>query len=222
MELKSMRKEDSQQEAILNDFLLENFFQKMNPSARLVSDKETQIAGADIQQDTRDGKTVNIDIKAQSSAKYINNPRPTFVLELSSLSKWNEPFIGWFLNPDLITDYYTFVWVLEADVDEKGHIHDKSDVHKVEVMTVHKARLKEYIMSLLDEDELDSTIRYMRDAEETYQPLTRGVHFSHTPTLWEKPVNLVVHKNVLKQFAVSHRIVTPDGMTVIGKNRYHR
>lgn len=187
----------------------------MNSTARLVDDVDLQVAGVDVQQENKKGETVNIDIKAQSSAKYINNPRPTFVLELSFLNKYEEPFVGWFLNPDLITDYYTFVWIHDADVDENGRIRTKDDIHKVEVMTVAKERLKAYVMARLNGDDLDSIINYMRDTEETHRRIVRGLHFSHTPTLYEKPVNLVAHKDVLKKFAVVHRMVTKDGMTVI-------
>ena len=83
---KSMRKQDTKQEKIINSFLYDNFFTKVNKTSCLIEDKELQIAGVDLQMKNKKDNIVNIDIKAQSSSRYINNPRPTFVLELSSLN----------------------------------------------------------------------------------------------------------------------------------------
>ena len=215
MQPQSTRRFDSKQEYIINSFLNQFYFKKVNPSTKIVKDTELQIAGVDFRQKNKFGQIINIDVKAQSSARYINNPQPTYILELSSLNKYDEPFIGWFLNEELITDYYCFVWIPEADTDHDGRLKNMYDIKKAEVMTVSKAKLHEYIMPLLRAVDLDRTIRLMRDTELTRKPLTSELHFSHTPNLREKPVNLVAKKSLLKKFAVEHCVVTQEGISFL-------
>lgn len=212
---KSNRKNDMQQERIISDFLMKNYFTKKNESARLINEEALQFAGVDVRMENKLGQTLNIDIKAQASAKYINNPTDTFVLELAFLDRAGNPFVGWFLNEKIITDYYTFVWVIDSNVDEKKQLHSADDIKKVEIMTVDKKKLTDYIMPLLKENNYEATIATMRNTEETYQSLARGVHYIHTPFLNEKPVNLVVKKDILKRFACAHDIVSQKGIAAV-------
>ena len=209
---KSMRKQDTKQEKIINSFLYDNFFTKVNKTSCLIEDKELQIAGVDLQMKNKKDNIVNIDIKAQSSSRYINNPRPTFVLELSSLNCYQQPTVGWFLNTSLVTDYYSFVWINDAVVDENNRIASPDNINEVEIMTVSRKHLKEYMSKLLGDCDVDDVIEDMRNTGDTKRPLAKGVSFSHTPSLFEKPVNLVVHKNILKKFAISHCRVTQGGI----------
>ena len=217
--LKSNRKHDMTQEKIINRFLLEKFFLKINKSSKLIDDRNLQIAGVDLQLDSNKLlKTLNIDIKAQSSAKYINSPRPTFLLELSSINKYGEDFIGWFLNPKIITDYYAFVWMHEVDTNDPTELFGYPQIKKVEIMLVSREKIKEYVLGLLHKngyDDVSPIVNQMRDTETTRIPLVDGIHFSHTPTLYEKPVNLVVHKRILKKFASLHYYVYQDKIVKI-------
>lgn len=202
--LVSNRKNDTKQEKVLNDYLFKNYFKPLNPTSQLVFDKDLQIAGVDVEITTKNGVKKYIDIKAQSSKKYVNNPKPTYILELSSLNRHGDDFVGWFLNEELITDYYTFVWIPKAKVNEKLEIVSPDDIEEVEVMTVNKSALKKYILSILGDRNIQDIVAQMRKNELTRLPLTNGIHFSHTPTLFEKPVNLVVKKHILKKFAINH------------------
>lgn len=216
VEINSNRKHDDSQEQIINNFLIDNYFRKINPTARLIYDSDLQTHGVDVQLENNNGNTVNIDVKAQSSAKYINDPRPTFVLELSSYNRYGtKTFVGWFLNEEMITDYYTFVWIHSATVNEKGRIECVDDIHRLEVMTVSKSKLKEYITSLLAETDVNTIIDEMRANEETRRDIINGIHFSHSPHLPEKPVNIVVHKRILEKFSIGKTgryFVTKEGI----------
>ena len=224
VEINSNRKHDDNQERIINEFLFDNFFKKVNSSAKLIFDYDLQTHGVDVQMNSKSGKTVNIDIKTQSSAKYINDPRPTFILELSSFDRYGiKPFVGWFLSEESITDFYTFVWIHSATVNEKFRITSVDDIHKVEVLTVSKQKLKEYVTSVLKDTDIDTIINEMRDNEETRRNIINGMHFSHSPQLPEKPVNIVVHKRILKMFSkgdIGHCYVTKDGIYKIKDSLY--
>lgn len=222
-EINSNRKYDDSQEQIISNFLIDNYFRKINSTARLIYDDYLQKHGVDVQLENNDGNTINIDVKAQSSAKYINDPRPTFVLELSSYNRYGtKTFVGWFLNEKMITDYYTFVWIHSATVNEKGLIESVDDIHRLEVMTVSKSKLKDYITSILVGTDVNAIIDEMRANKETRRDIVNGIHFSHSPHLPEKPVNIVVHKRILEKFSIGKTgryFVTKEGIFAPKKYR---
>ena len=212
-EINPNRKNDEKQEKIINSYLLEKYFCKIMPNAELVFDTDLQVAGADVSVELSNGRTTYFDIKAQSSAKYINDPRPTFCLEVSSLNRYGEEFEGWFINDELITDYYTFVWIHEAKTNSQNRIVSPNDIYKLEVMTVSKKKLKKYILAQLGNTDIDKVVRIMRDGGKRRLDISDGIHFSHSPQLHEKPVNIIVKKSVLKKFALKkfgHCYVFPN------------
>ena len=220
MQLLSTRKLDSIQEKIINQFLLNNYFSKLNQTAKLNYDAELQKLGVDLQTQNKNGNIVNFDIKAQASPKYINMPTSTFILELSSLTKYKEPYIGWFLNKELITDYYVFAWIHSAKVNAQGYIDSEADIEKVEVMVVHRQSLYDYIMSLTNSKSLEDVAASMRENNITRCELVKGIHFSHSAHLFEKPVCLVVKKHILKKFTLGkayHCMVTPTKITPLSR-----
>ena len=218
-EIVSNRKTDSKQDKLFNQFLFDYFFYKINKTSKLIYDRELQIAGVDLQfNGAKTGNLLNVDIKAQSSKKYLNAPRPTFLLELSSINRYGEDFVGWFLNPDLITDYYAFMWIPKAKVNPNGGINSPDDIEEAEVMLVSKHMIKDYISNLLSKkgyNDLQSVIYDMRNYEIERIALDKGIYFSNTQTLYEKPVNIVVHKNILKKFSIAHYIVTKEKLKKI-------
>ena len=212
-EINPNRKNDEKQEKIINSYLLEKYFHKISPNAELVFNTDLQVAGADVSVELSDGRTTYFDIKAQSSAKYINDPRPTFCLEVSSLNRYGEEFDGWFINDELITDYYTFVWVHDARVNSQNRIASPDDIYKLEVMTVSKKKLKKYILSQLGKTDIGKVVKGMRENGKRRLDIVDGIHFSHSPQLYEKPVNIIVRKSVLKKFALKkfgHCYIFPD------------
>ena len=203
MVLQSNRKSDTRQESVITQFLENRFFSKYGKPYEIVRDKERQVKGIDV---ILNGK--NIDIKAQSSKRYINNPTDTFLLEISFLNKNGEEMVGWFLNNDLLTDYYAFVWIIDATVNESGGITIAEDIHKAEMMFVDKRKLQDYIATKYDASSLlQEADRARVVGERVSEVLMDGIKFSHTPTLFEKPCNLVVKKSLLNKFSVGHYFI---------------
>lgn len=213
------RKNDDTQEGIINRFLQPYYFERLFQNVSFVTDEEMQCKGVDF---TADGAKPNmlIDVKAQSSAKYINNPTPTFCLEVSTFNRTGtREMVGWFCNERNITEYYTYVWMNEASVDERNRIPAPENIKRVEVMTVDAKALKEFINSKLKKhhfENLQAVVHAMRDNETTRIDICHGVHFSYSPHLVEKPVNIIVHKSVLRQFIIpgtaGHCMVTRGGV----------
>jgi hypothetical protein len=221
------RRKDETQEQIITDFLLRYYFSKAFLNIKLITDTQTQSTGVDVTCDSKFAKNMRIDVKAQSSAKYINNPRPTFSLEVSTYNRYGtNVFTGWFFNANSITEYYTFVWIHRASVDTKGRVHSAENIERIEVLTVDACKLKDYINNVLCNyglNNVEQVARDMRNAKKTRIEICNGIHYSHSPNLIEKPVNLVVHKRILKKFTIpgqfGHCIVTKDDIRPIRNKR---
>lgn len=212
------RVHDNSQEKIINRFLQPHYYERLFQNVQFETNEERQWKGVDF---TADGlkKDMIFDAKAQSSAKYINDPRPTFCLEVNTFNQYGDEMVGWFLNEEYLTEYYTFVWIHEAKVDERNRIQKPEDIKRVEVMTVNVKELKAFIhrkLKMNGFDDIDAIVREMRDDEETRIDICNRIHFSHSPRLPEKPVNIIVHKSILRQFIIpgtaGHCMVTQGGV----------
>lgn len=207
-----MRASDEKREQIVNRFLLDNFFKRFDKSAQLVFDTQRQTSGVDVI-----FKGLNVDIKAQTN--YINNPTDTYCLEVSTLNRKGYPITGWFLNDDLVTDYYTFAWVTKADTDDKGNL---LKVNEVEVIFVSKQSLRKFVKLYASCDEMLSTAELMRKTGTRHKQLggCSGVHYTMSDKLIEKPVVLVIPKSILHSVALKHCIVTAGatGLRTVSEN----
>jgi hypothetical protein len=217
------RRKDESQEQLINQFLEKYYFNKAYHNVRFVEDPVLQGAGVDFLCDGALFKDVKFDVKAQSSAKYINDPRPTFSLEVTTLNRYgDEEITGWFFHAKSQTQVYTFVWVHEAVVDDKKRIRSVEDIKKLEVMSVNATALQDYVDQLLEDYNMDDIYEISQDMrwrEKTHLDVCQGIHYSHSPQLVEKPVNLVVQKALLRKFLYSskygHCFVTPEGIQPI-------
>ena len=205
-----MRASDEKREQIVNQFLLDNFFKRYDSTATLVNDVGRQTKGVDAI-----FHKLNVDIKAQTN--YINNPTDTYCLEISTLNRNGEPINGWFLNPEVITDYYTFAWVTDADVNDKGNL---LKVNKAEVIFIKKENLRRFIKLYASDEVLLNTAEQMRSTGTQRKALSgcAGVHYTMSDQLIEKPVVLVIPKSVLHSLSVKHCIVGVGSLQDVGKN----
>ena len=212
MVTESTRKKDKVSEKEIENFLMRFFYRKLFHKYENVSDTDLQLAGIDI---IADG--MKIDNKAMSDPKYINNPRNTFILELWVHSETRHcEYLGWFLNPDIETTHYLFVWIPDASVCSGTYITDSRQINKLEVMLVDKKKLHEYVSSKYSDEELLKICKDMvaRNIERKDMWNFKTEHLRYPPCirfsnhLQEQPCNLVMPKSELKKFAVKHCFVT--------------
>ena len=196
---------DLKREKIVTQFLQKYFFSRVYEHFETVEDRQRQLQGIDV---IADGHL--IDIKSQSSDKYINNPTSSFILELSFLRQEGDECIGWFLNNELLTEQYAFVWIHKAQLN-CGQLKSSEDIYKAEIMLVDKQPLKYTINCWRSDTELFNKAHEMRlSATRRCDCSLDGVHISHTHHLDERPTNIVAQKTFLKKFSVGHYIVTKD------------
>lgn len=113
---------DVEQEKVIIECLQETLFKKyLTPvykvqaeSVSFDKDSKTQFAGVDLKIVSPNTDEIKlVDVKAQTN-NYLGAPTNTFCLELGSANKkFKRP--GWWLNPDLDTTHYLFVWITECN-----------------------------------------------------------------------------------------------------------
>lgn len=209
---------DDAQETVINQYLLPHYFNVAFKNTKFITDQQQQCRGVDFTCEIIAGCDNRVDAKAQSSPKYINNPTPTFAFEASTFNRYGrQEFIGWFLHPDNITEYYACVWVHDAVTNEDGYIESPDDIACLEVMMIHKEKFRDYILSVLRQhgiNDIDKVVQEMRANNEQRREVCHGIHFTYSGHLKERPVNIVVHKSILARFTIpgkyGHCYVTAD------------
>lgn len=112
--MESFRNQDMRAEQRLGEFMDAYFYSKLKSkngapiSFIRMSDRDSQLKGIDVCIET-DGRKMLIDEKA--SVYYSNAMIPTFAFELDSIQRGHtEPVQGWFINDELMTEYYMLIW----------------------------------------------------------------------------------------------------------------
>lgn len=140
-------KKDVKQGKLAERFLHKYFFIKQNPNSVLDDTEypsEDQFAGVDIVVNMSNGTKVYHDIKAQMD--YINNPKQTFIMELSYLKDGVEK-LGWALRTDLKTNFYTIALIHRAKL-LKGQLVDFEDIECAEIVMVHKSKIFSFLRGI--------------------------------------------------------------------------
>lgn len=214
---------DLEQEQYPIDFLKKYFFpyiEKQGILQNYIVDKNIQLTGIDIIFHYPN-KMINVDIKAQMN-RYINNPTPTFCLELEYL-KDNIIKQGWLFRSDLATQLYGFIWIDSAICDDKHLIHNFEDINKLTILFVYKSSIISYLESIgFNKTRLDTYISDLKQQKETngckQTRLINGLKLFQTLYLSEQPVNLVVPISIWNQLACSKYIITKQNIIALKEN----
>ena len=221
-----IRKFDVESERNFSSFLQENLYSNLeNCSFEVVDDWRRQVSGIDIVL-TINGKKINVDEKL--AAQYLNTEKSNFVLELVT----PEGGKGWFVNDNLQTDIYAFIWgSLNAKKFPIQHNEERTDYFKnfareditaAEVMFFEKRLLQSFFsMFGYSADKLyrialemrerysDSNKmewKYLLDKENRKLFGVKGIVYS--PFLEEKPVCIVLCPKFLNNFYLKKFIVS--------------
>lgn len=113
--------EDKHREEVLNEFLVEEFYPRVATSHEPVTSQSEQERGHDVRAtfNWTDGPVV-LDEKAQNSTYWLNDPSPTFVMEIFGESRHEDGSptgdIGWFVDENNETEYYVLVWLPDVSL----------------------------------------------------------------------------------------------------------
>ena len=176
-----------------------------------------QLKGVDVEAKAS-SRVARIDEKAQ--LYYINKNLPTFAFELQFL-KNDRVLTGWFLNEDLITDYYLLIWP-KAKTDIIREIK-ADDFTELDALMVSRKKLHMYLdrYGLHRKQLIDKAEELRRSGRIGKIPTgEKGIYYyvSDPRKYAEAPINLVIGKNHLRTIADAHYIVTPSGFRRIKRD----
>lgn len=165
-----------------------------------VNDVRYQKKGIDTVVQAKDTKLL-IDEKA--TLHYINKNIPTFAFELLNRTSGAQ---GWLYNHSYLTTHYLLAWPNASNPDS---ILKADDYSSADVMLIVRASL----IDMLAQKGLDETT--LREKVDYYLPnitrqsfkfeLVPGITLFFTEWLSEKPVNIVIKKNLLDTIAIFHK-----------------
>lgn len=219
--MESFRKQDMKAETVLGEFMDNAFYSKLRDKDgnkvgfKRVTDAVAQRKGIDVIIEGQ-GKRFLIDEKA--TLYYSNMMIPTFAFEVSSIQKSSTvPVEGWLVNDALETNYYMLIWPnIKCKRNAEGvwervpldRLH-RQDFTIVEAMLIRKKKILEF----LEENgwPKERIIAFANEIREYYRfnteniklPVqeTDGFYFYYTAKLAEKPINIVIRKEILKKIA---------------------
>lgn len=125
-----------------------------NATVERVTDKARQIKGVDTIL-KMDGKEYFIDEKCSALWRNLD----TFILELTTKDRTGKNLcMGWFLNDNLLTTHYLFIFINKTDDDNEkdnpnkhkdyGKIKNVDSFKKVDLLLVSKQKIKDYLSTV--------------------------------------------------------------------------
>lgn len=202
---------------IINEYLDKYVYTQENGFSYFerVMDRQRQVKGIDVVL-TYNGVSYLADEKAASD--YINRdwPLATFSLELAFVNRDNMIMDGWFLNEEIRTDSYIFVWIDKADMHPISS--DKPDIKVLDgvdaiksgdIAIVEKSAVEDYLASLgWTKNKLRAKCDQIIESDgntEMGNVRRNGCKFSYSTQLVEQPVNVLVPRDKMIEIAVFHK-----------------
>lgn len=208
----SNRKMDMQVERGVASFLDDNLYVKEIFTKHERTDlKELQLKGSDIvisipSLGIDDGIC---DEKAASAYWYLDKSINTFSLEVSSFQH-GKLRDGWIINDSLDTTHYLFCW-LSASKRWFG----KDDIKWLEYVLVDKSDLIGYLESenLTKEHIIENRDWILRNVDKkgaVGKKKHKDFYFYYSPQLAERPVNIILKKDVYLDLSLLHGEIYND------------
>lgn len=190
--------EDKRKEELFGVWLDNHFYKYMLDKYKNITrntDVALQKKGVDVIIETYSKKLIYIDEKA--TLQYINKRIPTFAFEISNTTSGAQ---GWLYNPDYITDYYLLAW--PNAVDES--IPNAEAFTETEVMSIKRSSVIQLLTDngLTEEHILELVQQYQGQIDiKNKLEIVSGITLNFNQSLAERPINVVIKKNLLSKYA---------------------
>ena len=192
-----IRREDEKCADVVSKFLEKHFYNRVENYERVV-DRERQLKGVDVMF-IWGGKQYICDEKA--AIRYVNKGLQTFAFELSFLGKGDKLIDGWLISEGKINNSFLCIWIDKADYDI---LEEVDDIKELEIALIDKQKLIDYLKSLgwtITKLHIKAD-RMRRNVKESQGDIeTNGCRFVCSRKLAEKPVNVLVSREKLKEIA---------------------
>lgn len=213
--MEKSREYDESKERVLMEFLDSNFYGKYVEDFERCSDKVEQVNGIDVKFSLGNVKNIKVDEKAQTS--YVNKNLPTYAFELSFLNRKGDIHTGWFIDDTKETEYYFLMWITAKEEDFK-----LEDIICVEGLLVKRYWLHKYLedngLSIQEMKNKDEELRKGKLGGRCVINDNKDFYMYYSDTLNEKPVNVVIRKEVLEELAY-RKVMIYQGYTKFLRNK---
>lgn len=189
-------------------YKLTNFFSSTNR----IDNEKMQYRGVDIILSIPSLNLTNIkvDEKAMLGKDYIGKPKNSFILELSFENGADNNQYGWFLNNEIDTDYYLFIWIDQAKCI--NWIKEK-DFETIDFCFVSRKKIKEYLNNKNYSEEtlikINNQIRKDGRVDKSFNRHNE-FFFCFSKDLKEKPINIVMKKYVYQYLSEFTGVIYRD------------
>lgn len=199
--MKSNFKKDINVEREVGKFLDIHLYPHISNHFFRVDSKNFQKKGIDLELESK-GLEYLIDEKC--AFYYANKNLQSFTFELSF--KFNGHIkTGWFLNPELNTTHYNLMWLNTIDSRISPLDITAEQIREIEVMTISKERIQEYLNKLnLSDEKLKILAENQRLKKIKRNFLNKGIDLIFSNSIPEEPINLKINKVILKELAEQH------------------
>lgn len=192
-----IRREDEKCAEIVSQFLEKHFYNKTENYEK-IDDREKQLQGVDVIF-FFNNKQYICDEKA--AIRYVNKGLQTFAFELSFLGKGDKLIDGWLISNTKINNSFLCIWIDKADYDL---LEDVDDIKELEIALIDKQILVDYLQSLgwtVNKLHIKAD-RMRKNLNEPQGDINiNGCRFVCSRKLAEKPVNVLVSREKLKELA---------------------
>lgn len=192
-----IRREDEKCAEIVSQFLEKHFYNKTENYEK-IDDREKQLQGVDVIF-FFNNKQYICDEKA--AIRYVNKGLQTFAFELSFLGKGDKLIDGWLISNTKINNSFLCIWIDKADYDL---LEDVDDIKELEIALIDKQILVNYLQSLgwtVNKLHIKAD-RMRKNRNEPQGDINiNGCRFVCSRKLAEKPVNVLVSREKLKELA---------------------
>lgn len=192
------RKSDEKIESINNQYLDSKFYKNEVDANIRITDKKLQVKGVDTIFNLN-GKQYICDEKV--AAHYINKNLQTFAFELSFINRSNDVQDGWIIDKNKLNNSYLLCWLDKAVSDNPVSV---DEIEKSEIVLVTRDSILNYLNNIhwdINKLKLKAhSIRYGKDTK-LGNILENGVKFSFSEKLVEKPINIILSREILRQIA---------------------
>lgn len=192
-----IKREDEKCAEIVSQFLEKHFYNKTENYEK-IDDREKQLQGVDVIF-FFNNKQYICDEKA--AIRYVNKGLQTFAFELSFLGKGDKLIDGWLISNTKINNSFLCIWIDKADYDI---LEDVDDIKELEIALIDKQVLVDYLQSLgwtVNKLHIKAD-RMRKNFNEPQGDINiNGCRFVCSRKLAEKPVNVLVSREKLKELA---------------------
>ena len=206
---KTIREVDEHRSKIASEFLDEKFFKDKENFERIYNFKE-QIEGIDVKFSLGDTYYL-CDEKA--SVRHYNRekgPLDTFSMELSLIDRGNHLHDGWLVDKTKTNNSFLFIWIDKVDGDE---INTIDNIEELEIALVRKENIIGFLESkgLTVDKLIEESTRIRKEHTIGFGKYyfegdlkNNGYEYCLSRSLREKPINILIHREKLKEMSDFH------------------